>query len=89
MNTNLKAALVATGLALPLAAPAFADMDDFRTGEEMLKSGLSQQLDDYGIETDNMMDLTLAEVAEIRGILADDSGSDQVKKQSLEEIVNG
>lgn len=89
MNTNLKAVLVATGLALPMAAPAFADMDDLRNGEEMLKSGLSQQLDDYGIETDDMMDLTLAEVAEIRGILADDSGSDQVKKQSLEEIVNG
>ena len=89
MNTHLKATLVAAGLALPLAAPAVANMDDIRNGEQMLRDGLATQLADHGVEADNLDDLTLAEVAEIRGILRSDSSSDTVKQEQLEEIVEG
>ncbi len=89
MNTHLKATLVAAGLALPMAAPAVANMDDIRQGEQMLRDGLATQLADHGVETDNLDELTLAEIAEIRGILRSDSSSDTLKQEQLEEIVEG
>lgn len=89
MNTHLKATLVAAGLALPMAAPAVANMDDIRNGEQMLRDGLENEMADHGIEAGNIDDLTLSEIAQIRAVLSDDESSDTVKQEQLEEIVEG
>lgn len=89
MNRSIKVALVATTLALPLAAPVVAqDMSTMADGQTMLVDGLTNNLERMGIDTSGVNDLTLNEVAEIRGILERDEASDAVQKSRIESILN-
>lgn len=89
MNRIIKAVLVASTLALPIAAattPVFAQ-DTLSMGHSMLLGSLMNNLNRMGIPTDNINDLTLNQVAEIRGIMEQSDMADNTKKRRIEEIL--
>ena len=92
MKTTITAAILSAGLALPMAAPAVAQNSDeaaLSMGQSMLLGALTNELQRLDIDTSNLNDLTLAEIAEIHTVLSDDESSDIVKTQELQEIVDG
>lgn len=85
MKSSLKALLVAATLAVP-AVPAIAQ-DSMEMGQSMLVGALVNSLNRFGISTDNVDQLTLAEIAEIRGIVNDDSMGDNNKRSQIENVL--
>lgn len=89
MNRSIKAVLVATTLALPLAAPVVAqDTSTMADGQSMLVDGLENNLQRMCIDTSGINDLTLNQIAEIRGILERDESSDELQRDRIQGILD-
>lgn len=85
MKTKIIAAATAAALTLGTVAPAAAQMT-MRDGTNMLTGMVYNEFVTRGIPTDTVSDLSLAQLAQIQGIL--NSGeSESQKTQRIEAIV--
>jgi len=74
---TVKALIVASAMALPMTAAPVAAQDTLSMGQSMLVGSLVNSLTRMGIPTDNINNLTLSQIAEIRFILEEDMATNQ------------
>lgn len=85
---NRTIATIATISALTFGGAAFADahMSGMGEGYDMLQTALMSDFERIGIPTDQVDNLTLGQVAAIKGIVESD-GDDNQKKGQIEAII--
>jgi len=85
-ETSMKTLILATAAALTLAsvAPLHAQAPD--DCMNMLTLAVGNALDGQGFDTSNICDLTVAELAQIKGMIEDD-GMNNNTRQSIELIL--
>lgn len=84
MKRNILAITTAAALSMAVFAPAASAMENEHT---MLVGAVYNALSQLGVETDNIPNLTLAQIAQLREILSGDSMSEGAKKNQIRQIL--
>ncbi len=85
MTRKIIALVTAASISLAAAAPAFAQAMDM--GFNMLTGAVFNELQSRGLPTDNVSNLTLNQIGQIRAVLNDDSLSESNQNQRIEAIM--
>ena len=78
--------VTAAALSMATVAPA-AFAQDFGDEMNMLTGAVFNALNQFGVDTDGISNLTLAQIAQLREILSGDSMSDAQKRNEINRIL--